>query len=89
MVNRELVELCQTVIGAVQETDNFDAPTLRKLLIHIVPQLLAELDILSRILEVVRLPEPVIVDECLPSDVHPAQGPDKKRKRRKKGRRNR
>jgi len=85
MVNRELVELCQTVIGAFQETDNFDAPTLRKLLIHIVPQLLAELDILGRILEEVRLPEPVIVEEILP----PAQEPDKKRKRRKKGRRNR
>lgn len=87
MVNRELVELCQTVIGAVQETDSFDAPTLRKLLIHIVPQLLAELDILSRILETVRLPEPVIVDECLPSSPPPVAEPDKKRKKRKKGRR--
>jgi len=88
MVNRELVELCQTVIGAVQETDNFDAPTLRKLLIHIVPQLLAELDILSRILETVRLPDPVVVDPDPPSFQEvPAPKRDKKKKQKKRGRR--
>jgi hypothetical protein len=87
MVNRELVELCQTVIGAVQETDNFDAPTLRKLLIHIVPQLLAELDILGRILEAVQLPEPIVVDATPAPDFASAIAPDKKKKKRKKGRR--
>lgn len=87
MVNRELIELCQTVIGAVQETDNWDAPTLRRLLIHIVPQLLAELDILDRILETVRLPEPEI--ETVTVDVPFTEPkPDKKKrsKSRKKGR---
>ena len=85
MVNRELIELCQTVIGAIQETDNFDAPTLRKLLIHIVPQLLAELDILSRILETVRLPDPVVVDFVDP-DPPSFPSEDKKKKRKKRRR---
>lgn len=86
MVNRELVELCQLVIGAVQETDSFEASTLRKLLIHIVPQLLAELDILSRMLETVRLPEPQIVDEG-PREVLGAEAPAEDRKKRRKKRR--
>ena len=82
MVNKELVDLCHTVIGAIQETDSFDASTLRKLLLHIVPQLLAELDILSRMLETVRLPDA----EYPPA--HPPESPKKdKKKRRKKGRR--
>lgn len=92
MVNKELIELCQTVIGAVQETDNFDAPTLRKLLIHIVPQLLAELDILNRILETVRLPEPPTIEarfdspKAVPFMDGPKRGKKEKR-RRKNGKR--
>lgn len=85
MVNKELIELCHTVIGAVQESNNLDAPILRKLLLHIVPQLLAELDILDRILETVRLPEPVevqIVDAGPPPDLIK----DKKRKRKRRKR---
>ena len=79
MVNAELVDLCRTVIGAIQETDNFDAPTLRRLILHIVPQLLTELDILSRMLETVALPEPP-----------PLPAPAKKRKKdKKKGRKER
>lgn len=79
MVNAELVELCRTVIGAIQETDSFDAPTLRRLILHIVPQLLTELDILSRMLETVALPEPP-----------PMPAPAKKRKKdKKKGRKER
>lgn len=87
MVNRELVELCQTVIGAIQETDNFDAPTLRKLLIHIVPQLLAELDILGRMLESMRLPEPLVLEATTEGiSGQPTTKKDKKKKRKKRGR---
>jgi len=79
MVNKELVDLCRTVIGAIQEADSFDSTTLRKLILHIVPQLLAELDILSRMLETVRLPE----SEEMVVQVSPAPKRDKKKKRKK------
>jgi hypothetical protein len=60
MVNAELIELCRTVIAAIQETDSFAAPQLRKLLLHIVPQLLTEIDILAGVLESLRRPEPAV-----------------------------
>jgi hypothetical protein len=86
MVNHELVELCRTVIGAIQETDNFDAPTLRRLIIHIVPQLLAELDIMERVLETVRLPDPIPDEaEIIEVEAEPVRKKDKK-KRGKRGR---
>jgi hypothetical protein len=86
MVNHELVDLCRTVIGAIQEADNFDAPTLRRLIIHIVPQLLAELDIMERVLETVRLPDPIPdVAEIIEVEAEPVRKKDKK-KRGKRGR---
>ena len=51
MANEELIELCRTVIGAIQESDSFDTQQLRRLIIHIVPSLLAEIDILSNALD--------------------------------------
>jgi hypothetical protein len=50
MVNIELVDLCRLVVAAVRESDNFDAAYLKKLLIHIVPQLLAEIEIYDQLL---------------------------------------
>lgn len=85
MINKELVELCRTVIGAVQERNSLDATQLRKLMLHIVPQLLAELDIMANVLESVlsqRMP-------VAPPEREPAPAPEaapKKRKKQKKGR---
>jgi hypothetical protein len=60
MVNAELIELCRTLIAAIQETDSFAAPQLRRLLLHIVPQLLTEIDILAGVLAALRKPEPKV-----------------------------
>lgn len=84
MINKELIDLCRTVVGAIQETDNFDASQLRRLLLHIVPQLLAELDILANVLESVlsqRMPVEPPEPEPKPAPVVP----NKKQKKRKKG----
>jgi hypothetical protein len=84
VINKELIDLCRTVVGAIQESDSFDASQLRKLLIHIVPQLLAELDILANVLESVlsqRMP-------VVPPEREPEPAPEvspKKRKKHKKG----
>jgi hypothetical protein len=56
MVNKELIDLCRTVVAAIQDTDSFEAPQLKRLLLHIVPQLLVEIDILGGVLESMRLP---------------------------------
>lgn len=55
MVNAELIDLCRTVVAAIQDTDSFEAPQLRRLLLHIVPQLLTEIDILCGVVEMYRL----------------------------------
>ena len=49
MVNKELIDLCRLVVAAIQDTDSFGAGQLKKLLLHIVPQLLAEIDILAAV----------------------------------------
>jgi hypothetical protein len=51
MVNKELIDLCRLVVAAIQDTNSFDVGQLRKLLLHIVPQLLAEIDILAAVVE--------------------------------------
>ena len=51
MVNEELISLCRTVVAAIQDTDSFEAPQLRRLLLHIVPQLLTEIEILATVAE--------------------------------------
>ncbi len=85
MVNKELIELCRTVIGAIQESDSLSAAQLRRLLLHIVPQLLAEIDILAN-----------AVDSLLDLEKHqpqpaeqkaPAAKPETKRNRKRRRRR--
>lgn len=93
MVNKELVELCRTVVAAIQEADTFDAAQLRRLLLHIVPQLLTEIDILGGALESVLQRRPVIVDEPASIEIvldephssqpKPARGHKKTAKRKK------
>lgn len=58
MVNTELIALCRTLVAAMQESDRFDAKYLRRLILHVVPQLLVEIDILGGVLESLRLPVP-------------------------------
>lgn len=58
MVNQELIDLCRTVVAAIQDTDSFEKAQLRKLLLHIVPQLLTEIEILGGVLSSIRLPDP-------------------------------
>lgn len=71
MVNQELVELCRTVVAAIQEADTFEAPQLRRLLLHIVPQLLTEIDILGGALENLLKRKPVVIDEPEPLQIVP------------------
>lgn len=94
MVNKELIDLCRTVIAAIQDTDSFEAPQLRRLLLHIVPQLLVEIDILSGMLESLRLPDPPVLVDAIAERLEDAaekavaSRPEKKSKskRRKRGR---
>lgn len=65
MPNKELIDLCRLVIAAIQESDAFDAMHLKKLLLHIVPQLLAELDIMQQVLEMLRPSRTDIVVEAV------------------------
>jgi hypothetical protein len=58
MVNKELIDLCRTLVAAIQESNNFDALYLRRILLHVVPQLMVEIDILGGLLEMLRLPDP-------------------------------
>jgi hypothetical protein len=51
MVNKELMDLCRLIVAAISDTDSFSAVQLKKLLLHIVPQLLAEIDILAAVAE--------------------------------------
>lgn len=66
MINKELIDLCRTLVAAIQESDSFDALYLRRLLLHVVPQLMVEIDILGGMLEALRLPEP---QEPVPDEV--------------------
>lgn len=50
MVNQELIDLCRTVVAAIQDTDSFEKAQLRKILLHIIPQLLTEIEILGGVL---------------------------------------
>ena len=93
MVNKELIDLCRLVVAAIQDTDSFNAMQLKKLLLHIVPQLLAEIDILAAVAESLsdrREQEAAVVDgECEPISpppalsAPPAKKPVRKRRRQK------
>lgn len=88
MLNKELIDLCRTVVGAIQETDGFDSGQLRRLLLHIVPQLLAELDILANVLESVLTQRMPVDEEPQPSGLAaPLEQEPKRKKKRKKRRR--
>lgn len=75
MVNTELIDLCRTVVAAITDTDSFEAPQLKRLLLHIVPQLLAEIDILSGVLASLRNPEPPAVPAEVEERVEQAAAP--------------
>lgn len=90
MLNQELIDLCRTVVGAIQETDGFDAGQLRRLLLRIVPQLLAELDILANVLESVLDDKWRSLEEeakQLAAPLTTTAPEPKQKKKRKKGRR--
>ena len=72
MVNDELISLCRTVVAAIQDTDSFDARQLRRLILHIVPQLLVEIDILGGMLGSMRLPDPPPVPKVVEGRVEKA-----------------
>lgn len=86
MINKELIDLCRTVVGAIQESDNFTASQLRQLLLHIVPQLLAELDILANVLEsVLSQRMPVEPPELVPEPAPEVSEPKPKKRKKRKG----
>lgn len=87
MLNKELIDLCRTVVGAIQEADGFDAGQLRRLLLHIVPQLLAELDILANVLESVLTQRMPVDEEPQPAGLAAPLGQEPKRKKKRKKRR--
>ena len=49
MINQELVDTARLLVAAVQDSDGFSSEYLRKLIIHLVPQLLGEIDILANV----------------------------------------
>lgn len=51
MINRELIETSRLLVAAVQESQEFSAEYLRKLVLHFVPLLLGEIEILAAIAE--------------------------------------
>ena len=86
MINKELIDLCRTVVGAIQESDNFTSSQLRQLLLHIVPQLLAELDILANVLEsVLSQRMPVEPPEPGPDPAPEVSEPKPKKRKKRKG----
>ena len=86
MINKELIDLCRTVVVAIQESDNFTSSQLRQLLLHIVPQLLAELDILANVLEsVLSQRMPVEPPEPGPEPAPEVSEPKPKKRKKRKG----
>ena len=91
MVNKELIDLCRLVVAAIQDTDSFNARQLKKLLLHIVPQLLAEIDILAAVaaslseLPDPEAPEPAASQSAAPQAKRSARKPSRK-KGKKRGR---
>jgi hypothetical protein len=49
VINQELVDTARLLVAAVQDSDGFSSEYLRKLIIHLVPQLLGEIDILANV----------------------------------------
>jgi|688.fasta_scaffold32594_6 hypothetical protein len=91
MVNNELIELCRTLVAAIQESNTFDSKQLRRLILHIVPQLMVEIDILGGMLEdlLKRKPEPEVpviveakIEQAAKAAVKSRPRPKKKRRRK-------
>ena len=61
MMNQELVDTARLLVAAVQDSDSFSSDYLRRVIIHLVPQLIGEIEILDRV-SALRLPDPVVVD---------------------------
>jgi hypothetical protein len=57
MVNEQLVTLTRAIVTAVRGTE-FDAEQLRKLFLRVVPELLAEIEILGNVTASALLPSP-------------------------------
>lgn len=47
MINTELMETARLLVAAVQDSDNFTADYLRRLILRFVPMLLGEIEILA------------------------------------------
>lgn len=92
MVNKELIDLCRLVVAAIQDTDSFDSRQLKKLLLHIVPQLLAEIDILAAVASSLSANQEPVEPAAVPAQEEPSPvvARDKKpapKPRSKKGKR--
>lgn len=48
-MNHELVDTARLLVAAVQDSDGFSSEYLRKLIVHLVPQLIGEVEILSQL----------------------------------------
>jgi hypothetical protein len=93
MINQELMETSRLLVAAVQDSDNFTADFLRKLIVRFVPMLLGEIEILSGIAEQAagKFGGPseiasieVVMQEA--TELLPKKGKQKPKKKRKGGR---
>lgn len=87
MINQELVDTARLLVAAVQDANDFSADYLRKLIVHLVPQLLGEIEILANVALMSErgLPAPVDIPEGEPK-AKPGKNKKKHggRKRRRK-----
>jgi hypothetical protein len=93
MMNQELVDTARLLVAAVQDSDGFTTDYLRKLIIHLVPQLLGEIEILANVATSAAGRMPVYVPEAPAEkeEAEPTRRKDRKKdtsskKRRKKRR---
>lgn len=47
MINSELISTARLLVAAVQDANDFSAEYLKKVIVHLVPQLLGEIEILG------------------------------------------
>lgn len=47
MINSELISTARLLVAAVQDANDFSAEYLKKVILHLVPQLLGEIEILG------------------------------------------
>ena len=74
MINDQLVQICRTVVAAVNDAKGLDAVQLRRLFLDIVPQLLTEIDILGNLLQSpFGVADVVVVPEIVAAKKRPAK----------------